>query len=78
MTDHERLIAFVRERVEAPKEGQRPSHANLMAATELLAAASQDEMNAGNMLRASEINHLVLATFKAAIRVEDVDPAVES
>jgi len=74
MTDHEKLIATVRAHADHPIAGQRVSHADLMAAAHLLGEAAEKERAAGNLFRASEINHLVLDTFKAAIRVEDIVP----
>ena len=70
---HEQIIKAVRSRVER-LPGQRVSHVDLIAATELLTRAAEAERLAGNAYRASEINHLVIATFKAAIRDEDIVP----
>ena len=53
---------------------KRASHADLMKATEHLTAAARAEMNAHEHNRAMEINGLIIATFKAAIRVEDLEP----
>jgi hypothetical protein len=75
LSDHKRVIALVRAKAaEEKKPGQRVSHQDLMAAAELLAAAAEKERKAGNLFRSSEINHLTIATFRAAIRVEDIVP----
>ncbi len=71
---HRQIIELVRSRVEVI-DGQRVSHVNLMAATTCLAEAAEQERLAGNLERASEINHLVLATFRAALRVDDILPS---
>lgn len=69
--DYDRMIDMFRGQVER-LPGQRVSHVELMAAASCLTQAARLEAEAGNAHRASEINHLVLATFRAAIRVEDI------
>lgn len=70
-SDHDRIIALVRARAEEPREGQRPSHQNLMAAVQLLTEAVQQEQTAGNGQCASDVNRLVLAVFAIALRADD-------
>ena len=70
---HRELVRMIREKAK-PEEGQRVSHPFLMAAAELLSKAAEKERVGGNIYRASEINHLIIAVFKAAIRIEDIVP----